>query len=74
MNAIKTVVTYTRLKLHEEKLWREIRRVEKKNKDLFNDNLMVRPNHQRLYAKKKDLCGEIAATLMAEATVLGFEF
>lgn len=74
MNAIKTVVTYVKLHRREEKLWKEIKRIEKQNKKLFDDNLMIRPNHQRLYATKKTLCGEVAATLMAEATVLGFEF
>lgn len=73
MNAIKTVVTYVKLHHREEKLWKEVKKVEKQNKKLFNDNIMVRPNHQGLYAKKKELCGEIAATLMAEATILGFE-
>ncbi len=72
MSAIKTVTTYTRLHLHEKKLWKEIKKIEHKNKKMFNDNLMIRPEHQRLYAKKKELCGEIAATLMAEANVLGF--
>lgn len=74
MNAVKTVVTYTRLHRREKRLWREIKRIEKQNKKLFNDNLIVTPKHESLYAKKKELCGEIAATLLAEANVLGFEF
>lgn len=73
MSTIKTVVTYVKLHIREEKLWKEIRRVEKQNEKMFNDNLMIRPDHQCLYAKKKELCGEVAATLMAEATVLGVE-
>ena len=66
-------IAVVKLKYRSKKIKRKIKKIEKKNKKLFNDNLIVRENHQGLYSKKKELCGELAATVMAQAIVMGIE-
>lgn len=65
------VIAVVKLECKSKKIKRKIKKLEKKNKKLFNDNLIVHENHQGLYAKKKELCGELAAVVMAQAMVMG---
>ena len=73
MSFSKKVVIMVKLKQKEHGIKRAIKQVEKKNAKAFDDNLIVRRNHQKFYSQKKTLCTELAATLMAQATVLGVE-
>ncbi len=73
MSFSKKFVIMVKLKQKEQRIKRAIKQVEKKNAKAFDDNLIVRRNHQKFYGQKKTLCNELAATLMAQATVLGVE-
>lgn len=73
MSFSKKFVIMIKLKQKEQRIKRAIKKVEKKNAKAFDDNLIVRRNHQKFYSQKKTLCNELAATLMAQATVLGVE-
>ena len=70
LSIMKKAIIIAKLEKRRKKLERTIRKIDKQNYKLFDDNLIVRSNHQCLYAKKKELCGELAAIIMTQANVL----
>ncbi len=73
LNVREKAIAMVKLGYRSKKIKRKIKKVEKKNKKLFNDNLIVRNDHQRLYAIKKELSIELATTLMAQSIIMGIE-
>lgn len=67
------VIAIAKLEKRARKIRRKIKKIEKKNRKMVNDYLIVRPDQHKLFSESKALHYELAATALAQATIMGLD-